>query len=88
MVIQPEVTPSTTPQQETTPSTTQETTPSTSYTTALSTQVTATATVFMLLCVAIHVGLCDFRVAMPQAITSRKDLPIFEDVLCLKIHYA
>ena len=41
MTIQSEVTPSTTLQQETTPSTAQETTPGTSYTTVLSTQVTA-----------------------------------------------
>ena len=45
MTIQSEVAPSTTPQQETTPSTAQEATPTTSsYTTVLSTQVMATTT--------------------------------------------
>ena len=38
------------------------------------------------LCISIRVGLYSVLVVMPQAIASRKDSPICEDVVRLKIH--
>ena len=38
------------------------------------------------ICYEVLLGLCSIRVVMPHAIASRKDSPICEDVIRLKIH--